>query len=96
MLTTFLLCLLSVIGFSQAVKPKTDTIYLIEVTDTVEKEYVFYDGGKNVVKFSRPGYFLFKGLKKFVNGQMQWVAEPKFIGVLDGNKKRVTPLPKIN
>ena len=77
-------------------KTKTDTIYMIEVTDTVIQDFVLYDGGANTVKFSRPGYVLYKGFKQGKNGQLVWAQEPRFVGVLDDKKKPLKPLPKID
>src|SRR5205809_3391944 len=74
---------------------KTDTVFIIEATDTIIQDYVLYDGGNNIVKFSRPGYVIMKGYKKNVRGKMQWSGAPKVIGILDDKKKRVKPLPKI-
>ena len=100
-ITTILICL-SITAIAQRPErldtlresKKTDTLYLVEFTDTVIQDYVLYDGGNNVVKFSRPGYVIMKGYKKNVRGKMQWSGQPKVVGLLDNKKKRVTPLFK--
>jgi hypothetical protein len=100
---TFLLIAFSVvtiIAFAQDSTAKKDTVYkdkvvpvyVFEVTDTVQVPTLLYQGEKNMVKYSAPGYYIRKGQAVKTEKGAQYVKEPAIIGALDDKKRPVKPI----
>ena len=74
-------------------KDRPVPVYIIETTDTLKVPVLQYEGKKNFVMYSKPGYIIRKGsATPDGRGGLRYIKEPEVIGALDDKKRPVKPL----
>lgn len=82
---------------SGAVKKKSgaDTVYLIDVTDTVPATVLYKKDTASDQVFTASGFALVRGLKTIQDGKPVWAQEPQLVGAVNEKKEPVKNLIRV-
>lgn len=70
---------------------KVDTVFMVDVTDTVRANVTYRKSLSSDVVYYTPGYALVRGYKTMKDKQPVWASQPQLVGALDSSRKALDP-----